>query len=254
MPLWYKTWGDSNHPPLIFFHGFMGTHDDFFSIIQDLSSQFYCIALDLPGHGHSANLSYNSLDAFEKDLLDFVSAYPNSLWIGYSLGGRICSSYYPKGNAKGLVLISSALKALEKNDERELQIKTKEWKDHLEQNDFTIFLEKWFSQPLFKTLKANPSLYDLILKKRLAQDPKKIAFALEFFSPLQLKIDPQFLEKLNIPLLYLSGKEDLKYFNQAEEAHKKKPSIWSAYFSHASHALIHEEPANIAWLIKQFYR
>lgn len=254
MPLWYKTWGDPNHPPLIFFHGFMGTHDDFSTIIQDLASTFYCIALDLPGHGHSANLSYSNLEAFEKDLLEFASAYPNSLWIGYSLGGRICSSYYMKGKARGLVLISSALNPLEKSDEEKFQVKTKEWKNHLEQNDFSIFLENWFCQPLFKTLKENSSLYELVFKKRLMQDPKKIAFALEFFSPIRLKIDPQFLEKLYIPLLYLSGKEDLKYYNQAIEAQKKKPSIWSAYFSHTSHALIHEEPAHIAQLIKQFYR
>jgi len=41
----------SAQPTLLFLHGFLGSADDFKPCMDALSSEFRCVALDLPGHG-----------------------------------------------------------------------------------------------------------------------------------------------------------------------------------------------------------
>src|SRR5436189_713736 len=44
----------TDDPTLIFVHGFGCSLDDWDEQFRDLSPRFRCVALDLPGHGHSA--------------------------------------------------------------------------------------------------------------------------------------------------------------------------------------------------------
>ena len=84
---------------MLFLHGFLGNASDWQHIIKVIHEDFYCIAVDLPGHGRSnkaGNLnniwSFNSLTSFLDNLLEHLSIRKVNL-VGYSMGGRIAQHF-----------------------------------------------------------------------------------------------------------------------------------------------------------------
>ncbi|KTD75564.1 alpha/beta fold hydrolase [Legionella waltersii] len=52
----YKTWGNSQNPPIIALHGWLDNANSFDEIAKGLQDKYYIVAVDLPGHGHSSHL------------------------------------------------------------------------------------------------------------------------------------------------------------------------------------------------------
>jgi pimeloyl-ACP methyl ester carboxylesterase len=52
----YKTWGNPNLPPMLALHGWLDNANSFDRLAPFLEKQFYLIAIDFPGHGHSSHL------------------------------------------------------------------------------------------------------------------------------------------------------------------------------------------------------
>lgn len=51
-----KTWGNPANPPIIALHGWLDNANSFDPVARHLAPNYYLIAVDLPGHGHSAHL------------------------------------------------------------------------------------------------------------------------------------------------------------------------------------------------------
>lgn len=51
-----KTWGNPQHPPIVALHGWLDNANSFDFLAQYLQQDYYFIAVDLPGHGHSSHL------------------------------------------------------------------------------------------------------------------------------------------------------------------------------------------------------
>lgn len=51
-----KLWGNPNHPPIIALHGWLDNANSFDQLAVYLQKEFYVIAVDFPGHGHSSHL------------------------------------------------------------------------------------------------------------------------------------------------------------------------------------------------------
>lgn len=51
-----KIWGNPNNPPILALHGWLDNANSFDYLAQLLQEQFYVVAVDLPGHGHSSHL------------------------------------------------------------------------------------------------------------------------------------------------------------------------------------------------------
>ena len=90
-------WGDAGAPPLLALHGWLDNAAGFARLAPLLAAQRRVIALDLPGHGHSAHLPpgvhrYNNLDQVDH-VLDFADALQLERFdlLGHSLGGGIAS-------------------------------------------------------------------------------------------------------------------------------------------------------------------
>ncbi|MGC1181931.1 alpha/beta fold hydrolase [Legionella sp.] len=62
-----KTWGNPENPPILALHGWLDNANSFTSVAPYLQQDFYFIAVDLPGHGHSSHLpegcNYHFFDA-----------------------------------------------------------------------------------------------------------------------------------------------------------------------------------------------
>lgn len=55
-----KAWGNPEHPPIIALHGWLDNANSFDYLAQSLQDNYYFIAIDLPGHGHSSHLPLHS--------------------------------------------------------------------------------------------------------------------------------------------------------------------------------------------------
>ena len=92
----YKTFGNPKNNPLILLHGFMGDASDFDKIADKLQDQFYCIALDLPGHGKTVSSDHSeySIEKTSESIIQFLNSQniKQANLLGYSMGGRI--AYY----------------------------------------------------------------------------------------------------------------------------------------------------------------
>jgi len=90
-------WGDADAPPLLALHGWLDNAASFARLAPLFPDHRRVIALDLPGHGHSAHLPagvhrYNNLDQIDY-VLDFADALHLDRFdlLGHSLGAGIAS-------------------------------------------------------------------------------------------------------------------------------------------------------------------
>lgn len=51
-----KIWGNPNNPPIVALHGWLDNANSFDPLAEYLQNEYYFIAVDLPGHGHSSHL------------------------------------------------------------------------------------------------------------------------------------------------------------------------------------------------------
>jgi 2-succinyl-6-hydroxy-2,4-cyclohexadiene-1-carboxylate synthase len=130
--------------PLVFLHGFLGCPEDWAEVIAHLD--YLCLPLSYP-----------------------FQIPPDAILVGYSMGGRIALKYpHPK------ILISTH-PGLQSPEEKALRwAQDRQWIDKLKQRPFSEFLEEWYAQPLFESLRTHPN-FTRILERRLKQDPLKIA-------------------------------------------------------------------------------
>jgi 2-succinyl-6-hydroxy-2,4-cyclohexadiene-1-carboxylate synthase len=159
--------------PLVFLHGFLGSHRDWENVVRELGST--CIAFDLPGHGASPfDKDFDSL--FLKGVRDLESFH----LIGYSMGGRLAAQFaarHPE-KIKRLTLLSThpGLKSFEERKRRLEQDAA------LAKKIVTIpiddFLEEWYDQPLFRTLVSKMDIRSM----RQNQNREALAKALVAFS------------------------------------------------------------------------
>src|SRR5688572_24426260 len=91
--LHYATAGSPENPPLIMLHGYTSSQHVWRTTIPALEGQFYCVALDLLGHGESDLLpdgDYNIVAQGKRVLaLADKLGFERFSLIGHSMGGQI---------------------------------------------------------------------------------------------------------------------------------------------------------------------
>jgi len=99
--------------PVVLLHGFLGSHKIWKLTIENLSSSYRVIAIDLPGHGQTASIGYaHSMDLMAKSVkavMDFLKLKKYVI-IGHSMGGYAGLAFadlFPD-HIKGLCLYHSS--------------------------------------------------------------------------------------------------------------------------------------------------
>lgn len=215
----YSFNGFSEKPLILFLHGFMGNSQEFNEAIELISNQFYCLTVDLPGHGKTQVLGgdeyYNMANTASAliQLLDDLSISQCFL-VGYSMGGRLAlylTLYFPQRFSK--VVLESASPGLPTRVEQLERIKRDEQiARKLVRSDFKTFLLNWYEQPIFGFIKHHPRFHDLI-ETRLQNNPSELAKSLHFMGTGS---QPSLWEKLKenkIPLLLFVGEYDKKFID-----------------------------------------
>ena len=210
-----RTLGNSQNPPIVFLHGFMGTGTDWTEIASRFSDRFYCLLPDLPGHGEtplSDEISYATWASLLKEELSTKGIEKTHL-VGYSMGGRLALYFaltYPEMVDK-LVLESANPGIDDETARAERAALDDKLASRLRREGMRTFLEFWYNIPLFASLNEYPALKDELIHKRAEQNPENMACVLSELSPGRQPSLWARASELEMPTLLIAGELDEKY-------------------------------------------
>ena len=216
--LYYESFGSHNKPVLLFFHGFMGSSVEWKPLALKLSNQYYCIIVDLPGHGqsicfeHQEDYSIDHMNQMLCNLLDVLSVNRASL-VGYSMGGRLALAFmkaFPE-RVDQLIIESASIGIYDETERQNRRMIDETLAHQIENTELDAFLNTWYSQPLFKSLVSNKVLFKQILKIRIMNDRGELAKALRGMGVSQHGCFRDALNHFPRPLLWVTGLADNKY-------------------------------------------
>lgn len=214
--LHYVTKGNSNKPPLLLLHGFLGSHQDFAEIVDILSQRFYCILPDLPGHGgtrsHSNSYTFPKTAESLLALLRHLCISKTHL-LGYSMGGRLALYLVCKFPDYFLrVMLESASPGLRTAEERKERRERDGAIAHkLKIVPLPIFLAQWYRNRLFASLQQHLKLHSTMLQRRENNVPEELVQALYGMGIGQQPSLWNALARIEQPLLLIVGALDTKF-------------------------------------------
>jgi 2-succinyl-6-hydroxy-2,4-cyclohexadiene-1-carboxylate synthase len=250
--------GPPGAPVVVLLHGFLGSSADWDATVRLLAPRLRTLAVDLPGHGETAEPGEDDVWSMEgcaaavAGLLD-SHGVARAAVAGYSLGGRVAlhlAVRHPERVSR-LVLLSAspgladeaALAARREEDERRAA--------RLEREGLEAFLADWYRQPLFAGLPGRPRFPDLLARRR-RNDPLLLARSLRRMGLGAQRPLHGELGRLRMPLLILAGERDPKFVAIAGETAAACPGAEVRVLPGCSHALVEEAPEAVARELLRF--
>ncbi len=255
----YSLIGKLRSPIILLLHGFLGDCDDFDRVTYLLSDEFCCLTVDLPGHGKTivtGGDQYYTMENTALGLIQFLNILniDTCFLFGYSMGGRLAlylTINFPHRFTK--VVLESASPGLKTQEEKLLRIaRDTQLAKELETTDFRTFLNNWYEQPIFSSLKEHRD-FDIILERRLNNKPSELAKSLR---NLTIGIQPSLWEKIQynqIPLLLLVGEYDDKFklINQGMAAISQSAQL--KIIRNSAHNIHWENIVDFTGEVRKFY-
>lgn len=247
---WHFTLtGNSLLPPLLLLHGWMGNCDDYAAIIEVLKSRFYCIAIDLPGHGKTevigGDISYGFINTAIGiiQLLDSLEINRCSI-AGYSFGGRLALDLaveFPDRFEK--VMLESTSPGLKTEIDRQSRI-IQDWQviDRLETDNFDDFVRDWYRQPIFIGIANQPNFDDLIQRRITTNQPNNLIKSIEHAG---LGMQPYLGDRLKVhtqPISLIVGALDQKFVSINREINQECLATTLRIVSNCSHNIHFQQP------------
>jgi 2-succinyl-6-hydroxy-2,4-cyclohexadiene-1-carboxylate synthase len=237
-----KIAGSPTHPCLFLLHGFLGCKEDFAPLLPKLTEDFYCVAIDLPGHGAATGIRRNWQEMAEYLVslqAQFSPDRPSYLY-GYSWGGRIAlytALHFPSCWYKVVLASASAgLADASARAERRRGDQAIARKLRQENLDFGEFLQAWYGQKIFRGLETSGGFREMLQRRQLG-DPRSLADALEDFSLGSQPYLGDLLAQSSVPLLLLAGELDPKFVRIQQQLIELQPQAQLRILAGCSHNL-----------------
>jgi len=253
-----KLFGSPENPDVLCLHGFMGSAADWQDVATAIGDRALCIALDLPGHGGSLDLTPEAYTmegtarAVIRTLDELEVRCP--VIVGYSMGGRLAlylALRYPERCA-GLFL-ESASPGLESAGERAARRDADEEKaKRLESGGFENFLRDWHRQPLFAPLAREEGLLRRTIEARRRNDPSELARSLRGMGTGSQPSLWEELEGLTVPALAIAGELDGKYAGISSRMASIGTKVEPVVIPGVGHNVHDEAPAQYVALLGRF--
>jgi 2-succinyl-6-hydroxy-2,4-cyclohexadiene-1-carboxylate synthase len=247
---WHFTLtGNSNLPPLLLLHGWMGNCEDYAEVIESLRSQYYCIAIDLPGHGQTevvgGDLGYGFVHTAISitKFLDHLNIDRCSI-TGYSFGGRLAlylALEFPDRFDR--VLLESTSPGLATEIDRQTRI-IQDWQiiDRLETVNFADFVRDWYRQSIFIGLENHPNFEHLIKHRIATNQPNHLIKSIEYAG---LGMQPYLGDQLKthtLPISLLVGALDRKFVQINQDLNRECLATTLKIVPDCSHNIHFQQP------------
>jgi 2-succinyl-6-hydroxy-2,4-cyclohexadiene-1-carboxylate synthase len=244
---------DATLPPLLFLHGWMGCGEDYAEIIEVLKSRFYCITIDLPGHGKTevigGDIGYGFTNTANGiiQLLDSLSIDRCAI-AGYSFGGRLALSLaleFPDRFDR--VMLESTSPGLATEIDRHARI-IQDWQiiDRLETDIFANFVRYWYRQPIFSEIDRHPDFNKLIQRRIEINQPDNLIKSLVYAG---LGMQPYLGDKLKVhtqPISLIVGELDRKFVEIGRGMERSCVATTLTIVPNCSHNVHFQQPQ--AWI------
>lgn len=246
-------------PDLVLLHGWAMHGGVFAPLLTHLEADFRLHCVDLPGHGHSAEIAGGSPAAQAEAILAAVTpglAGP-ALWLGWSLGGLLAlavAGQRPEAMA-GLLLLASAPRFARAPD----------WPAGMDTTvlagfarnlatDHAATLQRFLGLQVMGEPAARASLRQLreVLETAPAPRPGALAAGLAILREADLRATWQ---ALPAPVALLGGARDRLVCPAAlEAAHALRPAAARRLLEGAGHAPFLTAPEAVAGFVREFAR
>ncbi|BAQ08483.1 putative esterase [Bacillus sp. OxB-1] len=252
--------GDVHLPTIVMLHGFTGSTRSWHEISRRLKGRFRTIAIDLIGHGKTAKPSEASRYSMEeqiKDLDDVVKqlGLERFTLLGYSMGGRTALAYAVEFPEKvDRLILESASPGLQGKEERESRKKAdNQLADEIIDKGLIAFVDRWENIPIFDSQKALVEKTRIAIREeRLSQCEIGLANSLRGMGTGCQRSYWDELEKLDVPVLLITGEFDKKFVNISREMAAQLPNSVQKTVLGAGHAIHVEKPDVFATMIEKY--
>lgn len=209
-----SVYGDPKSPPIVLLHGFLGNRDEWLTIVKSLQDKWYCIVPDLPGHGERILSSLkSSIDNDLNQMVDEITSLVKRPFhlIAYSLGGRIAIKL---AHERPELIASLCLESVHPGlktakDKKQRMLADAHWASRFRHEPIETVLNDWYQQPVFSALTQPKHKQQIERHTQQAIEP-----LINMFEKTSLGKQTSywyFLAHINIPLLYISGENDIKF-------------------------------------------
>ncbi|KAB7706012.1 2-succinyl-6-hydroxy-2,4-cyclohexadiene-1-carboxylate synthase [Bacillus aerolatus] len=246
--------------PMLLLHGFTGSSSTWSETVAFLKEDYQCIAVDLIGHGKSSCPSDKerySIELAARDIKELMSKLGHSCFhiLGYSMGGRLALTLavlFPEA-VQSLILESASPGLKTKQERLQRQEADTLLAAKIEQEGINAFVEYWEKIPLFHTQKKLPlEKREALRKQRLQNSAVGLSRSLRGMGTGFQPSWWQKLSELTMPVLLITGTEDVKFTNIAcEMSGLLQSSVWKKV-NGAGHAIHVEDCAKFGTIIKEF--
>ena len=246
--------------PLLLLHGFTGNVDTWSFLVPMLRESYQLIMVDIIGHGQTDSPKEVRAYEMEQAAADLVSILEKlevstAHVLGYSMGGRLALSLamlYP--HYVRSLLLESASPGLKTERERlERRKQDQQLAERIVADGIEAFVEAWENIALFQSQKRLPNEQKLAIRKqRLANSPLGLANSLLGMGTGSQPSWWNELEKLDMPVLLITGELDSKFCKIANRMQNRlKHGEWTI-INDVGHAIHVEDGEKFGKIIREF--
>jgi 2-succinyl-6-hydroxy-2,4-cyclohexadiene-1-carboxylate synthase len=254
-----RTLGDPGRPRLVFVHGFLGRGQYWDRIAASFAPHYCCVLPDLPGHGTNDSLPLETELSYEVMALGLQRTLAQLgpgpvILAGYSLGGRIAlytALRFPQ-LARALFLVSANPGIAEPQLRERRRAVDDQQAEIIHTSGLDAFLERWYDQPLFQSLRRRPELLDQLRAAKSENRPRWMEKTLRELSPGRQPALGGRWRELQMPVLLLAGALDEKYATLARETARNAPPVRAVIVPGAGHVVQAEQPARFIRVLRAF--
>ncbi|XP_062163333.1 protein PHYLLO, chloroplastic isoform X1 [Alnus glutinosa] len=212
---------------VLFLHGFLGTGEDWITIMKAISGSARCISIDLPCHGgsklqnHGTTQPSFSIEVVADILYKMINQITPGkvICVGYSMGARIALHMALRfsDKIKGAVLIAGSPGLKDKVARKVRRAKDDSRARSLVAHGLQLFVDTWYAGDLWKSLRGHPHFNQIVTSRLQHDDVWNLAKALSDLSvgrQLPLWED---LKHCKTPLVLIYGEKDTKFKTIAQE-------------------------------------
>ncbi|WP_299802801.1 2-succinyl-6-hydroxy-2,4-cyclohexadiene-1-carboxylate synthase [uncultured Shewanella sp.] len=230
----YCTSGSIGSPAVVFLHGFLGSKEDWQEIIEQLADDFFCVSIDLPGHGGNGIDDSNSLKLPTPGFIPCAELIHTTLeqlnvsqyhLVGYSLGGRIAlhlARLYPQALLS--LTLESCHPGLQELDARtERKANDMAWAQKLQTLPIKDFLALWYQQAVFSDLTKTEREH--LIDKRAHNQPLMLGNCYRATSLAEQEDLWDTPSLLPISSHFIAGHQDHKFMALAKRWQQQQPLL-----------------------------